>query len=142
VRDHREVIEVERLIRDLGPADRPSKPATGVSVRSHPGARLHPVPMSAGWIRASVGLGVLLAVALPQWPYARDCGGWLILYLVAVGMVVIAGIWGARLTWNGRLGYAHIIALGTLVWGLTLTSQEVLTRVGYAKAQATWFCTP
>jgi hypothetical protein len=142
VRDHREVIEVDRLIRDLRPADRPSKPATVVSVRSHPGARLHHVPMSAGWTRASVGLGVLLAVAMPQWPYARDCGGWLILYLVAVGMVVIAGIWGARLTWDGRLGYAHIIALGTVLWGLTLTSQEVLPRIGYAHAQAAWFCTP
>ena len=86
--------------------------------------------------------GMLLAVALPQWPYARDCGGWLILYLVAVGMVVIAGIWGARLTWDGRLGYAHIIALGTVLWGLTLTSQEVLPRIGYAQAQAAWFCAP
>lgn len=98
--------------------------------------------MSAGWTRACVGLGVLVAAAVPRWPYARDCGAGLILYLFAVGMVVIAGTWGALLTWDRRLGYAHIVALGTLLWGLTLTSQELLMRVGYAKAQATWFCTP
>lgn len=140
--DEREAVEVDRLIRGLRPAERRSSPHPVLSVGGHPPASLFHgrIPMRAWGVRAWVGLGVLLGAAVPQWPYARACGWWLILYLFAVEMVVIAGIWGARLTWQRRLGFTHIVALGTILWGLVLSSLEVLPRVGYAKAQATWFC--
>jgi hypothetical protein len=87
-----------------------------------------------------VSLGVLLGTALPQWPYERACGSWLLLYLTAVGTVVVAGLWGARVSWRSHVGLAHIVAIGTLIWGLALTAQEVLPRVGYAKDRLAWRC--
>src|SRR3989442_15194056 len=60
--------------------------------------------------------------------------------MLAVGTVVVAGLWGARVSWQSRLGFAHIVALGTILWGLALTGQEVLPRVGYARARAVWRC--
>lgn len=90
--------------------------------------------------RVCVGLGALLGIAVPQWPYARACGAWLFLYMIAAGMVGAAGIWGARLSWDRRLGFTHIVALGAILWGFILISQEVLPRAGYAKAEATWSC--
>ena len=60
--------------------------------------------MSAAGVWACVGLGVLLGAALPYWPYDRACGSWLLLYMVAVGIVFVAGIWGARVSWKSRFG--------------------------------------
>jgi len=85
-------------------------------------------------------LGVLLGVALTQWPYAHACEKPLILYMVAVTTVLVAGLWGARASWRSRMGFAHIIALGTILWGISLSAQEVLPRVGYAKTRMTWRC--
>lgn len=136
--DSRESSEVDLYIRKL----RPTTPDRPVAVGAHPPSRLREiyVPRRAGAVWACVVLGVLLGIALPYWPYPRGCGLWLDLYLAAVEMVVIAGIWGARLTWDTRLGFAHLIALGTILWGLVLTALEVLPRVGYAQARASWFC--
>jgi hypothetical protein len=106
---------------------------------SRPGFALAPPGRAAVWTR--VGLGVLIGAALIQWPYGRGCGQWLGFYLVAVATVVVTGTWGAVFAWKGRLGPAHVIALATVLWGLVLTAQEVLPRVGYAKATATWRCT-
>ncbi len=30
--------------------------------------------------------------------------------------------------------------MGTMIWGLALTAQEVLPRVGYAKTRLAWRC--
>jgi hypothetical protein len=89
-----------------------------------------------GW----VGLGVLLGTALTQWPYPRTCGWWLLGYSIAVVIVVVTGMRGALLSWKSRLGLAHAIALGTILWGLVLAAQEILPRVGYARTSATWEC--
>ena len=80
------------------------------------------------------------APPLPQWPYAKACGWWLSLYMAAVGIVVVAGLWGAHVSWRSRLGFAHVIAVATIIWGLALTAQEVLPRVGYAKERLAWRC--
>ena len=88
----------------------------------------------------SLGLGVALAVAMPFWPYPKACAWWLLFYLFAVGMVVVAGVWAARLTWVTRLGVAHMLALGVVFWGITLAADETLPRIGYAKTEAVWFC--
>lgn len=90
------------------------------------------------WV--SLGLGVALGFAMPFWPYPKACAWWLLLYLFAVAMVVVAGIWAARLTWATRLGIAHMVALGVVFWGITLAADETLPRIGYAKAEAAWFC--
>jgi len=97
-----------------------------------------PMPALAVW--SCVALGVLLGAALPQWPYAKDCGWWLLLYGAAVGIVVVAGIWSAHVSWRSRLGFAHMIAVCTIIWGLALTAQEVLPRIGYAKTRLAWRC--
>jgi hypothetical protein len=97
-------------------------------------------PMRPGAVWGCVSLGLLLGIALPQWPYARACGSWLLLYLTAVGTVVVAGMWGARVSWRSRIGLAHIVAVVTMIWGLALTAHEVLPRVGYAKVRLAWRC--
>jgi hypothetical protein len=91
-------------------------------------------------IRFFVGLSLALGVALPYWPYASVCGWGLIFHGFAVAVLVVAGVWTSILTWNGRLGVSHIFAILIFCWGLTLSAMEVLPRTGYAKAEATWWC--
>ena len=55
-------------------------------------------------------------------------------------MVHVAGVWGAWHAWDSRVGFAHVLALVTVLWGVSLTAKEVLPRVGYAKAAAAWEC--
>jgi hypothetical protein len=135
---------VNSLLKKLRPNDRsfdrsfsPDRPTGGAkplsSIRS-----VRPVRPGAVW--GSVSLGVLLGAALPEWPYDRACGSWLMLYLSAVSLVMIAGLWGARVSWRGRIGWAHVLAVITIIWGLALTAHEVLPRVGYAKARLAWRC--
>jgi hypothetical protein len=140
-----EAAVVNSLIRKLRPYD--STTTSYVSERpstlgARPAQRLRPIkaPMSAAAVWSCVALGVLLGAALPQWPYAKACGWWLALYLAAVEIVVVAGIWGARVSWKSRLGFAHVIAICTVIWGLALTAQEILPRVGYAKVRLAWRC--
>jgi hypothetical protein len=97
-------------------------------------------PMRPIGVWSCVTLGVVLGVALVQWPYARSCGWSLSLYLSSVGMLLIAGIWGAWHAWDSRIGVAHIVAIATILWGCSLAAQEVLPRVGYAKQSAAWSC--
>ena len=96
--------------------------------------------MRPGAVWGCVSLGALLGIALPQWPYERACGSWLLLYLSAVATVVVAGWWGASVSWKSRIGLAHVLAVSTLIWGLALTAHEVLQRVGYAKTRLAWRC--
>jgi hypothetical protein len=87
-----------------------------------------------------VALSVVAAAALSQWPYGRACGLELVVYLLAVTTVVVAGIWGAMVSWQARLASAHVIALGTILWGLALIAHEAMPRVGYITSPATWWC--
>lgn len=90
--------------------------------------------------RMFVGLGLALSLAMMFWPYNNTCSWGLYLYLAAVLLVIITGVWGAKLTWDMELGAAHTLALCTVFWGLTLVAAEVLPRVGYAQVQQPWFC--
>ena len=87
-------------------------------------------------VRLWVGLGVALAAAMPFWPYPKTSAWWVVFYMFAVVMVVVAGVWSARLTWVQRLGLAHIVALGIVLWGITLAAEETLPLIGYATAAA------
>jgi hypothetical protein len=91
-------------------------------------------------VRLWVGLGVELAVAMPFWPYPKTNAWWVIFYMFAVAMVVVAGIWSARLTWATRLGIAHIVALTIVLWGITLAAEETLPLMGYANIDAASIC--
>ena len=46
----------------------------------------------------------------------------------------------ALVSWKSRIGFAHAIAVSTMIWGLALTAHEVLPRVGYAKVRLAWRC--
>jgi len=139
---NQEAAVVDSLIRKLRPFDKSYGSERVSSIGARPLSRMRPIraPMSAAAVWSCVGLGVLLGAALPQWPYGRACGSWLLLYMVAVGIVVVAGLWGARVSWKSRLGFAHVIAVCTIIWGLALTAQEVLPRIGYAKMRLAWRC--
>lgn len=90
------------------------------------------------WLR--VGLGLLLAVAMTQWPYPSACGFNLLVYLGAITTVSVAGLWSAITSWQRRLGAAHVLSLLVLLWGLVLAARELLPRVGYAAHPRTWTC--
>ena len=139
----KELADSDKAIARLpsqGPA--PSK-AGGVAA---PAAAGRPMAVAAGgklavfttWLR--VGLGVALAVGITQWPYPSACGLNLIMYLGAIGVVAVAGLWSSVSSWRRRLGVAHVLSLLVLLWGLVLAAREVLPRTGYARHQRTWSC--
>ena len=98
------------------------------------------MPDPVTMVRLWVGLGVALAVAMPFWPYPKTNAWWVVFYMFAVALVVVAGIWSARLTWETRLGRAHTIALVVVLWGLTLAAEETLPLIGYAYVDAASCC--
>jgi hypothetical protein len=53
----------------------------------------------------------------------------MVFYILSLGVALVAGIWGARLTWDARLGSAHTVALGSAVWAVTLSAAEVMPLV-------------
>lgn len=92
----------------------------------------------AVWAR--VGLGLILAGVVHQWPYGLDCGLSLFFYMAALLVVIVGGGWAAFWSWRMRMGVAHILALLVVAWGAGLTAERILPRVGYAADQATWRC--
>jgi hypothetical protein len=87
-----------------------------------------------------VGLGVVVAIALPQWPYGRTCGVELLVYLLAVATVFVTGFWGATASWRGRVAAAHVVALCTILWSLALAADELVSRTDYVSMPASWQC--
>jgi hypothetical protein len=83
-------------------------------------------------VRVFVTLGVLLSAAMPYWPYSHAWSWGLLFYLCAIELVVITGIWGAKLTWDARMPAAQTVALGTVIWGLGLLVWEAVPRLAYA----------
>ena len=80
--------------------------------------------------RLFVALGVALGAAMPYWPYTT-AGPWSLgLYVTAVVLVIVTGIWGSKLTWDARLARAHSIAIVTVMWGMLLIATVILKRMG------------
>lgn len=77
-------------------------------------------------VRAWVALALVLSASMPYWPYAKTYGAGLLLYLFAVALVVVAGTWSAKLTWDERLGGAHTVSLGIVLWAIALVGKEAL----------------
>ena len=139
----KEMAEVDKLLAKL-PYGEPS-PASAAPTVKRPATGAHPgVEGALGGGRLStwarVTLGVLVGIAMPLWPYAHGCGFELFLYLGGVATVVAAGLWGGISSWKRRMGLAHVLAQGLILWGLALAAREALPRIGYAKAVATWLC--
>lgn len=143
----KEMAEVDRLLKKLPNADphlkggQPSGKRPRVS--DTPTA---PMPRVAGpgggqvstWAR--VILGLLVGIGMTQWPYSHGCGLRLIFYLCGVLAVITAGLWSSLSSWRRRLGLAHILSQGLIIWGLVLAARVVLPRVGYAKSEGMWLC--
>jgi hypothetical protein len=80
-------------------------------------------------VRVWVTLGVLLSTAMPFWPYPKTYLAGLLLHLFAIEVVGLTGLWSAKLSWDGRLGGAHTIALGVVLWAIVLVAEETLSLV-------------
>jgi hypothetical protein len=85
-------------------------------------------------------LALLLAVALPFWPYGKACGLQLFFYLGATALALLAGMAGAVSSWLTRRGVGHVLSLLVVVWAGVLGAREVLPRVGYAGEAKAWLC--
>ena len=141
----KKLAEADRAIARL-PAKAPpesEKPVPAKPAASAPAQARVRAPAAVGrplgvWVR--VGLTAVLALALTQWPFAQACGLGLAGYLAAVGVVLVSGVWGAVSTWRLRLPKTHVLALLTLLGGVTLVALEVLPRIGYAGTMLTWTC--
>jgi hypothetical protein len=137
----RELADIDRVI-DKGPA--PAGVPAGVPAGLP--ARL-PAPGSPPVIKGSVArtwfwvvLALLLAVALPLWPYGKACGLQFFFYLGAATLALLAGGAGAVSSWATRRGLAHVLSLLVVVWAGAMGAREVLPRVGYAAQAKPWLC--
>ena len=111
-----------------------SRPAVGIG-GPRPATRVQRISV---WVR--VFLALVPGLLITQWPYASGCGFGLWAYLFAVLAVGMAGGWAAAWGWRYRMAFAHAAALLVIAWGATLVTDQVLRRVGYAAAQASWSC--
>ncbi len=143
--------EVDRLLAQLERAGTKPEhqngavPVTNSGKRRFVGvARSNEPPTRADLIGlwARLALGIALGLVMTQWPYPRRCDLPLAGYLAAVGMIVIAGGWIAFSSWRMRSAVPHVLALVLVFWGILLTADQVLPRIGYAAEQATWRCGP
>jgi hypothetical protein len=145
----KEMAEVDRLLQKLpygdpatgaGAAPTVRKPAVvvGGAGAGAAAARSAAAGRLGTWVR--VGLGLLIGIGMTQWPYTHGCGLQLLFYSIGVVAVVAAGTWSSLSSWKGRLGVAHLLSQGLIIWGLVLAAREVLPRVGYAKTAASWMC--
>ena len=76
-------------------------------------------------VRGWVTLGTVLSLSMPFWPYQKTYLLGLLLYLFALGVVALAGIWSAKLSWDVRLGGAHTVSLGIVLWAIVLVAETV-----------------
>jgi hypothetical protein len=129
----KELAEIDRVIeKGPGPAGTPARlPAPG----SPPVAK-GSVAMTWFW----VVLALLLAVALPLWPYGKECGLQFFFYLGAATLALLAGAAGAVSSWAARRGLAHVLSLLVVVWAGAMGAREVLPRTGYTAQSKTWLC--
>jgi hypothetical protein len=141
----KELADIDRVIEKQPPAPTgpPALPAGGSPMPSTrvpagpaPSVARGSVAMTWFW----VALAVLLAVALPLWPYGKGCGLQLFFYLGAAALALLAGAAGAVNSWRTRRGLAHVLSLVVVVFAGVMGGREVLPRTGYAAETQTWLC--
>jgi hypothetical protein len=81
-----------------------------------------------------------MGIGMFVWPYSHVCGLKLMFYMLGVTTLVVAGVWSAVAAWRHRQGWAHLLSLFLISWGLMLMAATVLPRVGYAGQEAIWLC--
>jgi hypothetical protein len=144
----KELADIDRVIdkEPLAPAGQ-----RGVAPALPPGpsgtpARAAPSPPAAAPKRSVamtwfwVLLAVLLAVALPLWPYGKECGLQLFFYLGAATLTLLAGGAGALSAWATRRGLAHVLSLLVVLWAGVMGAREILPRADYAAQSKMWLC--
>lgn len=143
----KELKEVDRLLNQL-PTHREEQAAAAAAAAK----RVQPPALTSGaaperassgaWLGtwARVGLGLLLAIGMPLWPYTHGCGVKLFLYMGGILTVIVAGVWSSLTSWKRRMGAAHVFSQLLVIWGLVLAARVILPRTGYAIEPATWFC--
>jgi hypothetical protein len=138
----KELAEVDRLLNQLPTHQAAPAPAAKRPPAAPGGAAAPAAASGRQWLGtwARVALGLLIGIGMTQWPYTHGCGLKLFVYLGGVLTVVVAGVWSGLSSWKRRLGVAHVLSQGLVIWGLILAAREILPRVGYAKDAATWFC--
>lgn len=146
--------EIDRLLKQLPGAD-PTLRGPGAARSPVPERRPGVVTAPAGaavgrlpeptareklgvWLRAC--LAAVAGILMTQWPYAHACGLSLFLYLAAVAAVMVAGGWGSLAAWKHRMAAPHVLSIAVIFWGLGLAALQVLPRIGYAAAGASWRC--
>ena len=141
----KELADIDRAIEKQGPAPQgapPALPPAGapaparVPPTAEPAAARGSVAMPWFW----VALAVLLAAALPLWPYGRSCGLQLFFYLGAAALALLAGATAAVQSWRTRRGLAHLVSLLVVVLAGVMAAREVLPRIGYAAQSLSWLC--
>jgi hypothetical protein len=142
----KELADIDRVIQQGGGAagqqGGPPVLPSGAPVTTRP-----PSPVSPGVAKGSVAmtwfwvvLALLLAAALPLWPYGKECGLQFFFYLGAATLALLAGVAGAVSSWATRRGLAHLLSLLAVVWAGVMGAREVLPRAGYAAQSKTWLC--
>jgi hypothetical protein len=137
----KELAAIDKVMAKGGaaPAGVPAQRGGGaVASAPAPGRALSRRTVFTTWVRAA--LGILVAAAVLQWPYAHRCGLGLMLYLGAAGMVAVAGAWTMIVSWHRRQGWAHFVGLGIFLGGLALVATVLLPRMGYAATVLPWMC--
>lgn len=135
----KELAAADRAIaRSAAAPGAPTTPAGTPVVTPAGKARGGRLATLAVWTRVIVVL--VIAAAMPLWPYGKACGLNLFLYLAVVGIVIVCGVWNAASTWSRRLGLAHILSIFVVLWGLVLAGEQVLPRIGYAREVLRWIC--
>jgi hypothetical protein len=144
----KELADIDRVI-DKGGAGTPppqgSPPALPAGAAAAPARAPAALPPPSARRSAAVTwfwvlLALLLAVALPLWPYGKGCGLQLFFYLGAAALALLAGAAGAVSSWTARRGLAHVLSLLVVVWAGVMGAREVLPRTGYAARSQTWLC--
>ncbi len=140
----KELADIDRLIEKPG-GSRPVPPKPGSRPVGKPALAAGPErrgvtrkEVLGTWARTA--FGVALAISVVQWPFASPCGFPLMIHAGAIGMVMVAGVWSAVVSWRRRIGAAHVASLVTLLTGVILALLLILPRIGYAREAASWFC--
>jgi hypothetical protein len=143
----KELADIDRVIEKQGPtAPGGAAPALPPGGTTSPAPRV-PAPAEPAVARGSVAmtwfwmaLAVLLAAALPLWPYGKGCGLQLFFYLGAAALALLAGAAGAIHGWRSRRGLPHVVSLLVVAFAGVMAAREVLPRIGYAAVSETWLC--
>ena len=112
------------------PVERRFAFASAISLPQLPDlSRFFRMPGPVAMVRIWVGLGAVHSALMTFWPYPKTYLLGLVLYILSLALVLVTGIWGARLSWDARLGAAHTVALGTAGWAVALAAVETLRLV-------------